>query len=134
MLIPKELGGDGARTSDAANVCAILGAACASTGMIFAMHQVKVACLVRHHGDNPWLLQFMRDAVTNQWLLASSTTEGATGGDIRSSQAPIEYDGGRVSLFRDASCISYGAEADAIVTTARRADAASAADQRISAS
>ena len=129
MLIPKELGGDGARASDAANVCAILGAACASAGMIFAMHQVKVACLVRHHNENAWLLQFMRDAATQQWLLASSTTEGSTGGDIRSSQAPIEYDNGRVRLYRDASCISYGAEADGIVTTARRVEGAANSDQ-----
>ena len=129
MLIPKELGGDGARTSDAANVCAILGAACASTGMIFAMHQVKVACLVRHHNENAWLLQFMRDAATRQWLLASSTTEGSGGGDIRSSQAPVESDGERVRLVRDASCISYGAEADGIVTTARRAEGATNSDQ-----
>jgi acyl-CoA dehydrogenase len=130
MLIPAELGGEGAGTGDAANVCAILAASCSSSGMIFAMHQVKVACLVRHHGGNPWLLQFMRDAVTHQWLLASSTTEGSGGGDIRSSQAPIEHDGRmRVHLIRDASVISYGAEADAIVTTARRASEAANSDQ-----
>ena len=129
MLIPAELGGESARAGDAATVCAILAAACSSTGMIFAMHQVKVACLVRHHGDTPWLLQFMRDAAAEQWLIASSTTEGAGGGDIRSSQAPVEYDGGRVSLVRDASVISYGAEADAIVTTARRAEGAASSDQ-----
>ena len=131
MLIPKALGGEGARTSDVANVCAVLAASCSSSGMIFAMHQVKVACLVRHHGDNPWLLQFMRDAAAHQWLLASSTTEGAGGGDIRSSQAPIEYDEGRVRLVRDASVISYGAEADAIVTTARRASEAANSDQAL---
>ncbi len=131
MLIPKALGGEGARTSDVANVCAVLAASCSSSGMIFAMHQVKVACLVRHHGDNPWLLQFMRDAATHQWLLASSTTEGSGGGDIRSSQAPIEHDDGRVRLVRDTSVISYGAEADAIVTTARRASGAASSDQAL---
>ena len=131
MLIPSEFGGEGARTADAANVCAILAASCSSSGMIFAMHQVKVACIVRHHHASPWLLQFMRDAVTHQWLIASSTTEGSGGGDIRSSQAPIEYDGDRVRLARDASVISYGAEADAIVTTARRASDAAHSDQSL---
>jgi acyl-CoA dehydrogenase len=120
MLIPKEFGGAGAKLSDVANVCAILAASCSSSGMVFAMHQVKIACIVHHHGDVPWLLQFLRDAAKHQWLLASSTTEGSGGGDIRSSHAPIEYDDGRVQLIRDASCISYGAYADAIVTTARR--------------
>jgi acyl-CoA dehydrogenase len=129
MLIPSEFGGEGAQLGDAANVCAILAASCSSSGMIFAMHQVKIACLVRHHGGNPWLLQFLRDAASRQWLVASSTTEGSGGGDVRSSQAPIEGDDGRVRLKRDASVISYGAEADAIVTTARRSSAAADSDQ-----
>ncbi len=129
MLIPNEFGGEGAHLDDVANVCAILAASCSSSGMIFAMHQVKVACLVRHHSGNPWLLQFLRDAASHQWLVASSTTEGSGGGDVRSSQAPIERDDGRVHLQRDASVISYGAEADAIVTTARRASAAANSDQ-----
>ena len=131
MLIPSECGGEGARIGDVANVCAILAASCSSSGMIFAMHQVKVACIVRHHGDTPWLLQFLRDAATRQWLLASSTTEGSGGGDIRSSQAPIEAGNGYVRLVRDASVISYGAESDAIVTTARRASEAASSDQAL---
>ena len=129
MSIPKALGGEGAGMADVANVCAILAASCGASGMIFAMHQVKVACLVRHHSGNPWLLQFLRDAAAGQFLLASSTTEGSGGGDVRSSQAPIAYEHGRVRLVRDASCISYGAEADAIVTIARRTEKAAASDQ-----
>jgi acyl-CoA dehydrogenase len=129
MLIPTELGGESARAADVADVSAILGAACSSTGMIFAMHQVKVACLVRHDRDNAWLKEFLRDAAREQYLIASSTTEGNNGANIRSSEAAIKLDNTRVRLERDASCISYGAEADAIVTTARRADAASSSDQ-----
>ena len=129
MLIPSELGGEGARAADVADVCAILGGACSSTGMIFAMHQVKVACLVRHARGNAWQLDFQSRIADNQWLLASSTTEGANGGDIRSSEAAIHLDGARIGLVRDASVISYGADADAIVTTARRAEGAASSDQ-----
>jgi acyl-CoA dehydrogenase len=129
MMIPRELGGEGARAADVADVCAILGAACSSTGMIFAMHQVKVACLVRHSRGNAWQLEFQRKIQKNEWLLASSTTEGANGGDIRSSEAAIRLNGPRVALVRDASVISYGAYADAIVTTARRAESAASSDQ-----
>ncbi len=119
----------GARASDVADVCAILGAACASTGMIFAMHQVKLACLIRHHRNNEWQLDFLRKCADKQLLLASSTTEGVGGGNIRSSEAPIELDGPKVRLTRDASCISYGASADGIVSTARRGEAAANSDQ-----
>jgi acyl-CoA dehydrogenase len=129
LLIATELGGEGARAADVADICAILGGACSSTALIFAMHHVKVACVARHARDNAWQLDFQRRAAANQWLLASSTTEGANGGDVRSSEAAIRLDGPRVALVRDASVISYGAQADAIVTTARRSASATRSDQ-----
>jgi acyl-CoA dehydrogenase len=129
MAIPRELGGEGASPADVADVCAVLGAACGATGMIFAMHQIKVACLMRHAGGNAWQLGFQRRIAERQLLVASSTTEGVTGGDIRSSQAAIQVIGERIGLVRDASVISYGAHADAIVTTARRAAASIGSDQ-----
>ena len=129
MLVPAELGGAGARAADVVDVCAILGRACASTAMIFAMHQVKLACLVRHARGVAWQLAFLSEVAERQLLLASSTTEGANGGDIRSSEAPVRVAGGRISLQRDASCISYGREADALVTTARRSESAAKSDQ-----
>jgi acyl-CoA dehydrogenase len=129
MMVPADLGGAGARAADVADVCAILGRACASTAMIFAMHQVKLACLVRHTRGVAWQRAFLGEVAERQLLLASSTTEGANGGDIRSSEAPVRVAGGRVSLQRDASCISYGSEADALVTTARRSDSAAKSDQ-----
>jgi acyl-CoA dehydrogenase len=64
-----------------------------------------------------------------QLLLASSTTEGQSGGNVRSSEAPVEYDGDRIGLERRASVISYGAYADGIVTTARRNAEAVGSDQ-----
>src|SRR5689334_9262407 len=45
MLVPTELGGEGASVSDAVDVCYMLGRSCGSTGLIFAMHQMMVACL-----------------------------------------------------------------------------------------
>ena len=64
-----------------------------------------------------------------QLLLASSTTEGQGGGNVRASEAPVERNGSRISLERRATVISYGADADGIVTTARRAADAPASDQ-----
>ena len=48
VQIPKSFGGEGASILDIADMCYALGRACSSTAMIFAMHQTKVACLVRH--------------------------------------------------------------------------------------
>jgi acyl-CoA dehydrogenase len=130
IAVPKALGGEGAGIGDVADVCYQLGQACASTGMIFAMHQIKVGCIMRHMGENATLQRMLRRLCAEQLLLASSTTEGQGGGNIRSSEAPVEHqDGGRITLERRASVISYGAYADGVVTTARRAADAAASDQ-----
>ena len=119
-MIPRDLGGEGASISDVVDVCYRLGQTCASTAMIYAMHQTKVACLVRHGGSDPWHQNLLRRVASEQLLLASSTTEGKAGGNVRSSDAAIVRDGDAISLERAATVISYGAYADGIVTTARR--------------
>jgi len=129
LMAPRSLGGEEVPLSAIADICYALGRACASTAMIYAMHQVKVACVVRHGVGAPWHEAFIRKLISDQLLLASSTTEGAGGGNVRSSEAPIEYDGEAISLERAASVISYGAEADAVVTTARRDSDAAGSDQ-----
>jgi acyl-CoA dehydrogenase len=129
IMIPVEFGGLGASVHDVTEVCYTLGRACASTAMIYAMHQTKVACVVRHGRGSPWLEKLMRRVAAEQLLLASSTTEGQNGGNIRSSAAAVEHEESRISLTRDATVISYGAEADGLVTVARRAGDAAASDQ-----
>ncbi|WP_082884805.1 acyl-CoA dehydrogenase family protein [Bradyrhizobium stylosanthis] len=127
--IPIEYGGGGASISEVADMCYMLGRACASVGMIFAMHQTKIACLVRHGAGSGWHENLMRRVAAEQLLLASSTTEGQNGGNIRFSSAAVEHAGTEISLVRDATVISYGAEADGIITIARRSDAAAGSDQ-----
>ena len=127
--VPPRLGGEGATITELAEVCHRLGQACASTAMIFAMHQIKAACLVNHGADSPWHAGFLRELAVGQLLLASSTTEGQSGGDVRSSLAAMERQGGDVRLARAATVMSSGAQADAVVTTARRAPDAAPSDQ-----
>jgi acyl-CoA dehydrogenase len=129
IMVPRDLGGEGASLSEVADVCYNLAGSCSSTAMIYAMHQIKVACLVRHRRNNPWHERLLRRLCAKQLLLASSTTEGRGGGNVRSSEAPIERNGSRITLERRATVISYGAKADAIVTTARRSADAAATDQ-----
>lgn len=129
IMVPHELGGEAAKISDVVDVCYMLGRACASTAMVYAMHQTKVALLVRHGYDSAWHKRLLGRICAEQLLLASSTTEGQTGGDVRRSAAPIVQQGARITLDRDATVISYGAHADGVVTTARRSPEAAATDQ-----
>jgi acyl-CoA dehydrogenase len=129
VMVPVELGGKGASVTEVADICYRLGRACSSTAMIYAMHQTKVACIVRHGRASAWHRELMRRISGEQLLLASSTTEGQGGGNVRSSVAAIERDKTRISLDRNAAVISYGAYADGVVTIARRAADAASSDQ-----
>jgi acyl-CoA dehydrogenase len=129
IMVPPDLGGEGAGISDVADVCYALGRACSSSAMIYAMHSTKVACIMRHRRDSAWHARLLRRLASDQLLLASSTTEGQAGGDVRKSAAPVQQVEGRITLEREATVISYGGEADGIVTTARRSADAAASDQ-----
>jgi acyl-CoA dehydrogenase len=129
IAVPRELGGEGLGAAEIVDVCYALGKACASTAMIYAMHQTKVACLTRHGHGSAWHQLLLRRLCAEQLLLASSTTEGQAGGDVRHSAAPVEGGAARITLERQATVISYGEAADGIVTTARRAADAASSDQ-----
>ena len=129
ILMARSLGGEEATVAQVADVCYTLGQACASTALIYAMHQVKVACIARHTQGVASLERILRRVSAEQLLLASSTTEGQAGGNVRSSEAAIEHAGDQVTLERKATVISYALAADGIVTTARRAADAAGADQ-----
>jgi acyl-CoA dehydrogenase len=99
--------------------------------MVFAMHHIMVAILVRHAQGSDWHCDLLRRLAADQLLIASSTTEGQGGGDLRSSACAVEQSGSRIALLKDATVMSYGAQADAILTTARRSAAADPSDQVI---
>lgn len=126
IQIPGALGGEGASISEIAALCTILGQACAASAMVFAMHQIKLSSLVEHGESSDWHRGFMQQIADQQLLLASATTEGGIGGNMRNSICAIRVEGDRCFLEKDATVISYGAHADAILITSRsHADAAS---------
>lgn len=127
-LVPEELGGQGLSLSRVARMVEQLGAACASTAMVFAMHQIQVACLARH-ATTDRLRGLLAELATDQLLLASATTEIGTGGDVGVSGCAVELEDGRFRLAKTAPVISYGEYADAILATARRSPEAPSSDQ-----
>jgi acyl-CoA dehydrogenase len=129
IMVPTALEGEGASLADVTDVCYLLGQGCSSAALIYAMHQIKMGCVLRHAKGSPGLENIMRRIAAEQLLLASSTTEGQAGGDVRKSDAAIERAGGQVMLERQATVISYALDADGIVTTARREPDAAASDQ-----
>jgi acyl-CoA dehydrogenase len=129
IQVPQALGGEGASIAEIADVCYILGQSCSSTALIYAMHQIKMACITRHTKGSAALERILGRIASEQLLMASSTTEGQAGGNVRSSEAAVEHDGEKITLERKATVISYAVEADGVVTTARRAADAAGSDQ-----
>ena len=129
LMVPRSLGGQELELRKIANLCAILAGACGASGMIYAMHQIKLSSLVAHGMQTEYHRGLMRDVAVKQLLIASSTTEAGIGGDLRISNCAIETMGDRVSLTKQASVLSYAAEADIIMATARRGPASIGSDQ-----
>lgn len=132
-LVPPEYGGAGASPDTIAAICRILGGACASTGMIYAMHQLQVACVVDHGIGSAWHEDLLRRLAGEQLLLASATSEESIGGALRTSGCAVNVDNstgnGALHLLKMAPTISYGAHADGILVTARRNPDAVPSDQ-----
>src|SRR5271154_5607487 len=120
VLVPAELGGFGVTIGEAADIVFELGRHCASTAMVYAMHQIQVASIVRH-GRSAFFRDYLADVAERQLLLASATTELGVGGDVRTSVCTVERDdAGHIHLEKLAPVISYGEHADGILATARR--------------
>ncbi|MBL8172272.1 MAG: acyl-CoA/acyl-ACP dehydrogenase [Acidobacteria bacterium] len=127
--VPQTYGGRGLNLQQIAKICETLGRYCGSSAMIYAMHQIQVACVVHHAQQSPYFQKYLRRLVREERLIASATTEVGTGGDLRSSICALETNGNAFRLSKKAPVISYGEHADDLMITCRRAEDAPAGEQ-----
>ena len=131
--VPRNYGGASAQIDELAEATFELSRQCAATGMVFAMHQIQVACIVRHAVDSAWFENYLRRLVREQRLIASATSEVGVGGDVRRSIAALQpaadSSSDLVQFEKKASTISYGAHAEDLLTTVRRSPSADPGDQ-----
>jgi acyl-CoA dehydrogenase len=129
-LVPEEFDGGGASIGAVAQCCLELGRSCAASAMVFAMHHIQVATIVRQLERGQWFDDYLRRLCAEQRLVASVTSEVGTGGDMGRSVASVEpLAAGRSRFQKNATTVSYGAFADDLLTTLRRAPAADPGDQ-----
>lgn len=127
--VPEAMGGMGLNIVEIGRICEALAQYCASTAMVFAMHQIQVACIVHHGRRSKYFQNYLGELIDKQFLIASATTELGVGGDLRSSICAVEVVGDRFRLVKKAPVISYGEQADQILVTSRRAPDAASNDQ-----
>jgi acyl-CoA dehydrogenase len=130
-FVPEELGGAGVSLRAIAEGCFTLGRRCGATAMVFAMHQIQVATIVRHLEGSAYFEDYLRRLVAEQRLIASATSEVGTGGDMSKSVAALTpVDGSeRLSFQKQAPTVSYGGHADDLLTTLRAHPAAQPGEQ-----
>jgi acyl-CoA dehydrogenase len=127
--VPTELGGEGVSFRALAAASLELGRHCGSSAMIFAMHQIQVATIVRHRGSSAFFADHLRAVATQQRLIASVTSEVGTSGELGRSIAAVMPDGDAVAFEKQATTVSYGAYADDLLVTLRRNPDAEHGDQ-----
>lgn len=119
LLVPTEHGGYGASYSTAAEVAQILGEACLSTAMLWAMHCQQVA-IVADHAPSPLRENLLRRIAAGEMLLASVTSEPIKGGHLLSALSAIEPTPEGLAIDREAPVVTGGLQADGFLITMRR--------------
>ena len=128
--VPNELGGHNISFGALCSACFELSRRCASSGMVFAMHQIQVASIARHLGKSDFFQNYLADVASKGRLIASVTSEEGTDGDLRQSHASLEpSEPGLARFGKSARTVSYGAYADDFLVTVRRSPTAERNDQ-----
>jgi acyl-CoA dehydrogenase len=127
--LPEELGGMGLEPPALAEIASTLARRCASSAMVFAMHEAQIESLRFGAGQNEHFKGVMREVAEKQLLIASVTSEAGIGGNIRASQAAAEAGGERIVFEKQSPTLSYAEYCDAFLITARRASDAAESDQ-----
>jgi acyl-CoA dehydrogenase len=129
VAAPREFGGAGASMEELAAMCTALAQGCGSSGMILAMHHIQVACIARHSHGSPYFREYMKHVIEHQPLIASITSEVGVWGDTRQSICALQREGGKFTLDKDATTISYAEAAEDLLATCRRNPDAPGSDQ-----
>lgn len=131
LLVPRRFGGPEVPLRSVANLCRSLSEACGSTGLIFAMHHSQAAVLIEQGTGSDWHEHLLRRCVQEQFIIASATTEGGTGGSIRKSHCFLDERSDGVHLDKQGAVISYAGAADVFLVSARRTEDSAPSEQKM---
>lgn len=119
LLVPREYGGLGGDLTDLSAVAQVLGAACTSTAMVWAMHSQQVDALVRF-GSEALLTRLLPRVAAGKCYLGSVTTEPGSHGHLLTSDSPLTTDRDTLRVVRDAPVVTGGEFADGFLVTMRQ--------------
>ncbi|MFL5348408.1 MAG: acyl-CoA dehydrogenase family protein [Hyalangium sp.] len=123
VYVPTEYGGLGASHYDFVRVVETLGAACASTAMMYVMHHNQYIMLVEH-GSKQQRDFFLPNIARGECLVGSATTEPGTGGNADHCVSARRRDGDSFVINATKPVVSGSRYVDWVFLTTRESETA----------
>jgi alkylation response protein AidB-like acyl-CoA dehydrogenase len=114
LLVPKRFGGMEADAMTFAETVQMIGAACASTGMIFVMHSCAVEVMAKHWSNADDVL---KGAASGKHLSTLACSERGTGANFYASFSSSEQQGDEFVLNADKCFVTSGGHADSYIVS-----------------
>ena len=110
LVVPAEHGGAGAGLAALAEACEAVGAACASTGMVFLMHEVTAATIAIGGGERAAGL--LPELASGEAIGTLAFSERGTGAHFYNPELRAERSNGSVTITGRKSFVTSGGNAD----------------------
>ncbi len=118
ILIPKKYGGGGASLSLFSKICQIVGGACLSSGMLWAMHAQQTAIL-RDFANEALKKRILPRIASGEIYVVSVTSSKNNNQGVFTAESTITKEEGNISFERHAPTVSGAAHGDAFLITIR---------------
>jgi isovaleryl-CoA dehydrogenase len=113
LTVPADAGGSGGALTALAEACEGLGAACASSAMVFLMHSVAAATIAAGGGDRAD--EVLREMAAGEALATLAFSERGTGAHFYAPELQATRSNGGVSVSGRKSFVTSGGQADVYV-------------------
>ena len=110
LVVPAEQGGAGGGLAALAEACEAIGAACASTGMVYLMHEVTAATVALGGGDRA--AELLPRLAGGEAVGTLAFSERGTGAHFYSPELRAERANGSVTITGRKSFVTSGGHAD----------------------
>ncbi len=110
LVVPAEHGGAGGGLAALAAACEAVGAACASTGMVFLMHEVTAATIAQGGGERA--ADLLPKLASGDAVGTLAFSERGTGAHFYSPELRAERTNGSVTITGRKSFVTSGGHAD----------------------
>jgi isovaleryl-CoA dehydrogenase len=110
LVVPKSAGGAGGSLSGLVDACEAVGAACASTGMIFLMHSVTAATVAAGGGERAG--RYVRAMASGEMLATLAFSERGTGAHFYAPELRANRATGTVHISGRKTFVTSGGHAD----------------------